>query len=353
MKLNLKTDTNIVYGRGILEKYGKEMLKLGEKPLIITGKKSSKNSQGYKEIIEFLKKNKKECSIYVKEGNVGHINDCKASRKILEEENCDYIIGIGGGNTLDIAKYVGANKKMHVCAIPTISGSGAETSKYGYIYTKNGIKIVEKTIDMAIIDPYYTNKININDVKNSSINALSNLIEGYLNIDINKENEKIAIEGLRRFGESIDNILDSNISARDRENLSMASVLGGILLDRYGRSMFDILGETLSEHEGIGLGFSKGLLYTEYLKKFRKERKLNNIINVLGFSTFRDLGKTINKMSNYEKFSLEKIEIDIISNIAMEKITEGNKKLKNEVYYEIFNIYSNSLKNRELNYDII
>ncbi|MGV3024209.1 iron-containing alcohol dehydrogenase [Clostridium thermobutyricum] len=363
MKLNLKTNTNIVYGRGILEKYGTEMLKLGEKPLIVSGKKSSKNSQGYKDLLEFFKKNDIKYSVYIKSEIMANIKDIEEGAEIGRKEKCDYVVAVGGGTTIDIGKGISIllkNKSIKnrgnvpLVTIPTISGSGSETSKYAVINLGEiNFYTIEVEPNMAIVDPYYTNKINIELVKNSSLNGLSNLIEGYLNENIDKENERIAIEGLRRFGESIDNLLDCNISSRDRENLSMASILGGILLNRYGRGLFNVLGETLSYNGNLSLGKSKGILYNEYLKRFRKEKKLNNIINVLGFSTFRDLSKTINKLSSYNKVELEKLEVEKLAKISMQRIIKEDKKLKNEIYYDIFNIYSNSLKNRELNYDII
>ncbi|MGL5415008.1 MAG: iron-containing alcohol dehydrogenase [Clostridium sp.] len=363
MKLNLKTNTSIVYGRGILEKYGSDILKLGNKPLIVSGKKSSKNSHGFKDVTEFLKRNNKEFEVYIKEKNICNMEDIEKGSNIGKELNCDYVIAIGGGTTIDIGKGISvllveeeieSNKHAKICTVPTISGSGSETSKYALIYLNSKmIKCIEVEPNMALVDPYYANKIDIVKVRNSSLNGMSNLIEGYLNNNIDKENEKIAIEGLRRFGESIDNLLNGSIGSRDRENLSMVSILGGILLNRYGRDMFNVLGETFSSVENIGLGFAKGLLYSEYLKRFKKERRLNNIINVLGFSTFKDLIKTINKLSYYEKVKLDNIDIDKLVRISMKRISEGNRRVKNEVYYEIFNIYSNSLKNRELNYDII
>ena len=175
---------------------------------------------------------------------MANIKDIEEGAEIGRKEKCDYVVAVGGGTTIDIGKGISVplkNKSIKnrgnvpLVTIPTISGSGSETSKYAVINLGEiNFYTIEVEPNMAIVDPYYTNKINIELVKNSSLNGLSNLIEGYLNENIDKENERIAIEGLRRFGESIDNLLDCNIS-RDRENLSIASILGGILLNRYGR----------------------------------------------------------------------------------------------------------------------
>jgi glycerol dehydrogenase len=56
----------------------------------------------------------------------------------LREENCDVIIGIGGGKTLDTAKAVGFYANLPVIIAPSIASTDAPCSALSVIYTDEG-----------------------------------------------------------------------------------------------------------------------------------------------------------------------------------------------------------------------
>lgn len=57
---------------------------------------------------------------------------------IAKSQSCDYVIGVGGGKTLDTVKAVGYHLKMPVAVVPTIASTDAPTSRLSVIYNENG-----------------------------------------------------------------------------------------------------------------------------------------------------------------------------------------------------------------------
>ena len=59
-------------------------------------------------------------------------------QEIASKKNCDVIIGIGGGKTLDTAKAIAYHMKKSVLIVPTIASTDAPTSALSVIYTDEG-----------------------------------------------------------------------------------------------------------------------------------------------------------------------------------------------------------------------
>ena len=105
--------------------------------------------------------------------------------KVMAEfkpKNPSVIIGLGGGSSLDVAKYDGMEMKIPKILIPTTFGTGAEMTTYCVLKFEGKKKLLQDErflADMAVIDAYFMDGTPEAIVKNSVCDACAQATEGY------------------------------------------------------------------------------------------------------------------------------------------------------------------------------
>ena len=105
--------------------------------------------------------------------------------KVMAEfkpKNPSAIIGLGGGSSLDVAKYAGMEMKIPKILIPTTFGTGAEMTTYCVLKFEGKKKLLQDErflADMAVIDSYFMDGTPEAIVKNSVCDACAQATEGY------------------------------------------------------------------------------------------------------------------------------------------------------------------------------
>ena len=199
--------------------------------------------------------------------------------KIIDEfKNLDFshIIGIGGGSSLDVAKYVGNKLQKPKIMIPTTFGSGSEVTQISVLKIngkKRSFHDDKFFADVAIVDPYFLKNSPQSIIKNSFIDACAQCTEAYDSKNSNPYT-KFMCENAFDFLEY--GILNSN-----NEKIAMGSLVSGL---GFGNSS-TTLGHALSyvfSNEGISHGhalafttivahrFNKSKFYERYLKLVKK-----------------------------------------------------------------------------------
>lgn len=290
--------------------HANELTLMGNKAMIVTGKKSSRINGSLDDVEAILKENKKAYIIFDEiEENPSVETVMKARNKGIEE-GVDYIIGIGGGSPLDAAKAIAlmiANPdkdetvlyeniplaNIPVACIPTTCGTGSEVTPYSILtlHKQRTKKSISHKIypTVAFIDGKYLKTASRAYLVSTAVDALAHLIESYLNTNSNELNRIYSREGLVMWGEFKDKLLADKITEEDYNKLMHASMVAGMAITHTGTSLPHGLSYMLTYELGIPHGKAVGIFLGGYVEIYKDKEETKKVLELLGFESIMEL----------------------------------------------------------------
>jgi succinate semialdehyde reductase len=202
----------------------------------------------YNKWIEYMRITNYE--IYDKATPDPAIETVEQIQKEFEGKNISTFIGLGGGSSMDICKYLSKLTGIPKILIPTTFGTGAEMTTYAVISFEHKKKLLQDEAflaDAAIVDPYFLPGTPFNILRNSACDAAAQASEGY--------DSKIGNPFTRFFCKEAFDILEDAIINDKHELLPYGAMLSGI---GFGNSS-TTLGHALSyvfSNEGVPHGYA-------------------------------------------------------------------------------------------------
>ncbi len=203
--------------------------------------------------------------------------------KILSEFNRNYssIIGLGGGSSLDVAKFVANKLNKKKILIPTTFGSGSEVTRISVLKV-NGKKTSfhddSLLADVAIVDPFFISNTPIEVIKNSAIDACAQCTEAF--------DSKLANNYTKFLCNKAFDILEKAIMDKNYGDLAYGAMISGL---GFGNSS-TTLGHALSyvfSNEGISHGHALAFT-TTIAHKFNNSQfyeRFKTLVEKLNFSS--------------------------------------------------------------------
>jgi len=192
--------TRIIFARNAVQKAKSHIASLGKRALIVTGKKSAKQSGALVDVLAVLTES---CVSYVLFDSVTEnpaLDIVMEGKSVFLQNDCDFVIGIGGGSPIDAAKAISlaaanalnrdelynisAFKSVYpILAIPLTAGTGTEATQYSVLSDPLTKKKAGFGSDLAfpvlaVLDPQYTITLPIKVTLHTALDALSHLLEG-------------------------------------------------------------------------------------------------------------------------------------------------------------------------------
>ena len=123
--------------------------------------------------------------------------DANKGKELFIKENCDCIIAVGGGSSLDVAKCIKLDSAMDVplIAIPTTAGTGSESTKHIVVYKDGKKESISSDFvipNFVIFEPRVLETLPPYQKKCTLLDALCQGIESYWSINANKDSRKLS-----------------------------------------------------------------------------------------------------------------------------------------------------------------
>lgn len=289
--------------------------KCGKKAMIVTGRYSAKACGALDDITSVLEEEKISYVIFNEVENNPSIETVEKASISAKDFGADFVIGIGGGSPIDAAKAIAVlavneitgeelfnnqfENVLPIIAIPTTAGTGTEVTPYSVlINNKKNSKFSfgsNKTFPKyALLDVKYMESLKRNILLNTAVDAFTHSAEGFLCNKANPMSDTLAVQGIKIFGESLNELKSKEISKETKNKLLFASTLGGSVIAHTGVTIVHGMGYCYTYYKDIPHGVANGLLLPilmEYLKEERKDKikVLLECLNCADISEFKTL----------------------------------------------------------------
>lgn len=213
-------------------------------------------------------------------------------QSLLEETagvDCDLILAVGGGSTMDAAKLVSvlmgsgygvrdllrdssrAVKKIRTVMIPTTCGTGSEATCNAIVAVpeeklKVGIVSNEMIADAVILDPDLIAGLPKKILASSGIDALTHCVECYTSNKANPFSDAFAREGARLIFRSIERAYAEPENARAKADLLVGAFYGGVAITSSGTTAVHALSYPLGGTYHIAHGVSNAILFAPVME---------------------------------------------------------------------------------------
>ena len=310
----------------------------------------------------------------LKKESISYISICEAVNNpsvksvftiasMVRSFNADFIVGIGGGSSMDTAKAVAivavndnldennifsvdfyANS-LPVILIGTTAGTGSEVMPSsvltidGEIPIKKSLKTHNSYAKVALCDYNYSSSMSDNTTISTALDTVCHAIEATYSKKGGFWAKIYGHEALKYSFKHILEFLNGERNDELRENLYFASILGGFAINNGGTSFPHSMGYMLTTMHNIPHGFACSFFIGEFLLRISKICDVSETLSVCGIKTVDDFISQIDDiLSHY--FTRPNIDEDLLNKYAdLAMNMNVNNNFLNIKFEDCLNIY--------------
>ena len=212
--------------------------------------------------------------------------------KMYKDSNCDSLIALGGGSSIDTAKAIGALvanpkkdlmklggtlKVTHVypnlIAIPTTAGTGSEA-------TVAAVVVNEKThYKFSINDPHLIPRVAIHDdtllmklpgkvISTTGMDALTHAVEAYIGHTRTEKTKRYSLEATKLISEYLFRFYSNPSDDEARKMMLKASYLAGVSFTRSYVGYVHAIAHSLGGEYNVPHGLANAVILPHVLKRY-------------------------------------------------------------------------------------
>lgn len=315
MNFNYYMPTRLLFGKGQLNNLHKEKLP-GKNALIVISSGRSTKKFGYlRRLEEQLELANIEYVLFDKTLPNPIKSHVMEGAKIAKDNKCDFVIGLGGGSSIDTAKSIAVmatnegdywdyinggtgkgfevkNSPLPIVAITTTAGTGTEADPWTVITNEDTNEKIgfgyEKTFPtLSIVDPELMMTVPPMLTAFQGFDALFHSTEGYLNNTAYAISDMYALKAIELIGKSLAKAVEDGNDEEARADVALANTLSGLVESTSGCTSEHSIEHALSAYHpklthGAGLIMISEAYYTHIVESGKCDGRMIDMAKALG-----------------------------------------------------------------------
>jgi alcohol dehydrogenase class IV len=279
--------TRLIFGENAVRNGYVYLNAMGKKALLVTGKNSARRSGALEDTLNVLAGLKIESVLFDRVEENPVLETVLAGAEAFTQNNCDFLIGIGGGSPIDSAKAIALTAANHLdissiydlarfkqtyplVAVPTTAGTGTEVTQYSVLTDSATQKKAGFGHDLtfpilSLVDPKYTLSLPKKTTLYTAIDALSHLLEGIYSNKRTPLLYPLIYQGVSLIIGNLNHVLQNPDDRAGRSALMRASLYGGIAISHTSTTLQHSLGYPLTSVYNIPHGLSNGIVMKQVM----------------------------------------------------------------------------------------
>lgn len=316
MSYNFFNPTRVLFGAGELNNLHKQAMPGKKAMVVISNGKSTRENGTLDRTLEQLSMAGVETALFDKVEANPLKSTVEAGAKFAKENDCDFVVALGGGSVMDAAKvmamyalqpgelwdYVAGstgkmkplvNPTLPVIAITTTAGTGSEVDQWGVVTNpETNEKIGCGGMDslfpvLAVVDPELMLTVPPKFTAYQGFDALFHSVEGYISIVSSLMSDMVQLAAIENIGKYLPRAVKDGNDLEAREHVAFANTMSGYSM---------VVGSCTSEHSmehamsayhqnlphGAGLIMISKEYYTHFINKHCCDERFVRMAQALG-----------------------------------------------------------------------
>ncbi len=297
MSFELDIPTRVLFGPGQLDNLHEQELPGKKAMLVLTNGKSAKENGYLARTEEQLKRAGAQTALFDRVEPNPTKGTVMAGGEFARENDCDFIVALGGGSPMDAAKAIAVmatnggdfwdyvqegsgrgkpieNTPLPLVAITTTAGTGSEVDPVGVITNEaknekigfGGLR--ELFPEIAVVDPELMLTVPPRLTAFQGFDALFHSVEGYISNQTNLLSDTYARTAIKNISENLPVAVENGNDLAARERVAFANTLSGLVMCVGGISSQHSLEHAMSAyHPDLPHGAGLIMLSEAYFKQ--------------------------------------------------------------------------------------
>ncbi|WP_027179851.1 iron-containing alcohol dehydrogenase [Maridesulfovibrio bastinii] len=257
LDFNFFIPTKIMFGPGKINELANVKLPKGSKAMIVIGESGAMLTNGYLEKVQAgLGRQNVATIVFDKISPNPTSEQVDEAAAIVKEKEIDFIVGLGGGSTIDSAKVIallGANKgkcwdfmqsgsgggitpeneALPLIAIPTTAGTGTEADPWAVVSKSGGNEKISLGYDstfpiLSIVDPELMVSVPPRMTAYTGIDAFFHGVETFLSLNHQPTSDMLALESIHLISHYLPLAIAEGENVEARTVMAWASTAAGM-----------------------------------------------------------------------------------------------------------------------------